>query len=270
MAVMGQPPLFQPCRLSRACVELMWVKRCWSLLKEGSGGPEGETEVREAGKGFPGVAGVAVVPGDWWEAWMGVGMLQGTEGEEEKERERDEESKAWPGGRRRQEKGRGEPSVCHPLRGSGASFSYCDSSRCCSDGTRWGLPRVSMLPCALLPHPRTCHPVPGLTPPMGLGLDDLTDAPRAHAVLGRQLHLVPRAAREAIQPEGPLARADEHILPLLTVVHRVLQHEAWPGGLAWLRRGRAGPGVPNSCNGTGLCRGPAGGTFGHWDGVGAN
>lgn len=56
MAVMGQPPLFQPCRLSRACVELMWVKRCWSLLKEGSGGPEGETEVRETGKDFPGVA----------------------------------------------------------------------------------------------------------------------------------------------------------------------------------------------------------------------
>lgn len=62
------------------------------MLKEGSGGPEGETEVRETGKGFPGVAEVAVVPGDRWEAWMGVGMLQGTEGEEEKERERDEES----------------------------------------------------------------------------------------------------------------------------------------------------------------------------------
>lgn len=40
MAVMGQPPLLQPCRLSLACVELMWVKRCWSLLKEGSAGEE--------------------------------------------------------------------------------------------------------------------------------------------------------------------------------------------------------------------------------------
>lgn len=40
MAVMGQPPLLQPCRFSLACVELMWVKRCWSLLKEGSAGEE--------------------------------------------------------------------------------------------------------------------------------------------------------------------------------------------------------------------------------------
>lgn len=47
MAVIGQPPLFQPCRLSRACVELMWVKRCWSLPKEGSEWPEGEREVRD-------------------------------------------------------------------------------------------------------------------------------------------------------------------------------------------------------------------------------
>lgn len=104
MAVMGQPPLFQPCRLSRACVELMWVKRCWSLLKEGSGGPEGETEVRETGKDFPGAAGTAVVPGDQWEVWMGVGMLQGTEEEEEEEREMDKESKAWS--RRKTEAGK--------------------------------------------------------------------------------------------------------------------------------------------------------------------
>lgn len=44
----------------------------------------------------------------------------------------------------------------------------------------------------------------GLTPPMRLGLDDLADAPGAHTVLGRQLHLVPRAALEAVQLEGPL------------------------------------------------------------------
>ena len=120
-----------------------------------------------------------------------------------------------------------------------------------------------MLPYALLPHPSTCHPVPGLTPPVGLGLYDLTDAPGAHAVLGRQLHLVPRAALEAVQPEGPFARADEHILPLLTVVHRVLQNEAWPGGLSGSGGAGRGLGSPNSCHGTGLCRGPAGGTFGH-------
>lgn len=57
---------------------------------------------------------------------------------------------------------------------------------------------------------------------MGLGLDDLADAPRAHTVLGCQLHLVPCATLEAIQLEGALAGADEHVLPLLTVVHRVL------------------------------------------------
>ena len=147
------------------------------------------------------------------------------------------------------------------MQGSGASFSYYDLSRCCSDGTRWGLPGVSVLPYALLPHPSTCHPVPGLTPPVGLGLYDLTDAPGAHAVLGRQLHLVPRAALEAVQPEGPFARADEHILPLLTVVHRVLQNEAWPGGLSGSGGAGRGLGSPNSCHGTGLCRGPAGGTL---------
>lgn len=54
---------------------------------------------------------------------------------------------------------------------------------------------------------------------MSLGLDDLADAPRAHTVLGCQLHLVPRAALEAVQLEGALAGADEHILPLLTVIH---------------------------------------------------
>lgn len=74
------------------------------MLKEGSGGPEGETEVRETGKDFPGAAGTAVVPGDQWEVWMGVGMLQGTEEEEEEEREMDKESKAWP--RRKTEAGK--------------------------------------------------------------------------------------------------------------------------------------------------------------------
>lgn len=77
MAVMGQPPLFQPCRFSRACVELMWVKRCWSLLKEGSGGPEGGREMlgcprrkegvfHRSGKAFPGAPGtIAEVPQEW-------------------------------------------------------------------------------------------------------------------------------------------------------------------------------------------------------------
>lgn len=41
---MGQPPLFQPCILRRAWVELMWVNRGCSLLNCGS--------VRETGKDF--------------------------------------------------------------------------------------------------------------------------------------------------------------------------------------------------------------------------
>lgn len=39
-AVMGQPPLVQPCRLSPAWVELMWVSRGCSLLNTGSAGEE--------------------------------------------------------------------------------------------------------------------------------------------------------------------------------------------------------------------------------------
>lgn len=112
-----------------------------------------------------------------------------------------------------------------------------------------------MLPCALLPYPSSLPPALGLTPPMGLGLDDLTDAPGAHAVLGRQLHLVPGATLEAVQPEGPLARADEHILPLLAVVHRVLQHEACPGGLPGSGRAGWGLGYPNRHHGAGRRRG---------------
>lgn len=60
---------------------------------------------------------------------------------------------------------------------------------------------------------------------MRLGLDDLTDATRADAVLSRQLDFVPRSAAQIIQPKGTLAGADEHIPPLLCVVHRVLQHK---------------------------------------------
>lgn len=35
-AVIGQPPLAQPCKLRRAWLELMWVKTGWSLLNWGS------------------------------------------------------------------------------------------------------------------------------------------------------------------------------------------------------------------------------------------
>jgi len=60
---------------------------------------------------------------------------------------------------------------------------------------------------------------------MGLSLNDLTDAPRAHAVLGSQLDLVPGSTAQVVQPEGTLAGADEHIPPFLCVVHRILQHK---------------------------------------------
>ena len=116
-------------------------------------------------------------------------------------------------------------------------------------------------PCFPVPSfatPAAFHPVLGLTPPVGLGFDDLTDAPGAHAVLGRQLHLVPGATLEAVQPEGPLARADEHILPLLAVVHRVLQHEACPGGLPGSGRAGRGLGYPNRHHGAGRRRGQGG------------
>lgn len=65
------------------------------MLKEGSGGPEGEREVRDWER-VPWAAGTTVAPGDRWEAQMGVGMLQGTEREEEEEGEKDEERRAWP------------------------------------------------------------------------------------------------------------------------------------------------------------------------------
>lgn len=65
-----------------------------------------------------------------------------------------------------------------------------------------------------------------LTSAVGLGFDDLADAASPHAVLGCQLHLVPGATLEALQLEGALGGADEHVLPLLAVVHRVLEHEA--------------------------------------------
>jgi len=65
-----------------------------------------------------------------------------------------------------------------------------------------------------------------LTSAVGLGFNDLADAASPHAVLGCQLHLVPGAALEALQLEGALGGADEHVLPLLAVVYRVLEHEA--------------------------------------------
>src|SRR4029434_10192830 len=58
-----------------------------------------------------------------------------------------------------------------------------------------------------------------LTSPVGLGLDDLADASRPDAVLSGQLDLVPGAAAQVVQLEGALARADEHVAPLLRVVH---------------------------------------------------
>lgn len=61
---------------------------------------------------------------------------------------------------------------------------------------------------------------------MGLGLDDLADASRPDAVLRSQLDFVPGAAAQVLQFEGALGGADEHVFPLLRVVHGVLEHEA--------------------------------------------
>lgn len=100
---------------------------------------------------------------------------------------------------------------------------------------------------------------------MGLGLDDLADTPGAHTVLGRQLHLVPCATLETVQLEGPLTGADEHILPLLAVVHRVLQHEACPGGLPGSGGQGGARGTRQASWGWALGRGQSG-AFGHWQG----
>lgn len=62
---------------------------------------------------------------------------------------------------------------------------------------------------------------------MGLGLDDLADAPGAHSVLRRQGELVPSAAFQVLQAVGALARADGKAPPLLAVVLRVLQYVAF-------------------------------------------
>lgn len=61
---------------------------------------------------------------------------------------------------------------------------------------------------------------------MCLSLNDLTDAPWAHAVLGGQLDLVPGPTAQIVQPEGSLTGAYEHIPPFLRVVHWILQHES--------------------------------------------
>lgn len=76
----------------------------------------------------------------------------------------------------------------------------------------------SLMPTTLL--------LPPLTSAMCLGLDDLTDAPWAHAVLGGQLDLVPGSTAQVVQPEGAFAGADEYIPPFLCVVHRILQHKS--------------------------------------------
>lgn len=60
---------------------------------------------------------------------------------------------------------------------------------------------------------------PPLTSSMGLRLNDLTDAPRAHAVFGSQLDFVPGSTAKVVQPEGTFTGADEHIPPFLCVVH---------------------------------------------------
>lgn len=117
-----------------------------------------------------------------------------------------------------------------------------------ADGSEAASPRSPRRPAAPRPPARRAA---SLTPPVGLGLDDLADAAGAHAVLGRQLHLVPCAAPEAVQLEGPLAGADEHVLPLLAVVHRVLQHEACGREPRLRARCWPGPGIAGAAPGQG-------------------
>lgn len=53
---------------------------------------------------------------------------------------------------------------------------------------------------------------------MSLSLDDLTDAPWPHSILGSQGELVPGATLQVLQTVRALARADGKAAPLLTVV----------------------------------------------------
>lgn len=63
--------------------------------------------------------------------------------------------------------------------------------------------------------------------PVGLGLNDLTDASRPHCILGRECELVPGATLEVLQSIGPLTGTDAKVAPLLAVVLRVLQNVSW-------------------------------------------
>ena len=62
-----------------------------------------------------------------------------------------------------------------------------------------------------------------ITFPMSLGLDDLTDPPRPHGILGRERELVPGATLEVLKAVRTFAGADGKAAPLLTVVLGVLQ-----------------------------------------------
>lgn len=167
------------------------MKRCWSLLKEGSRVQKERQSLEKLGR-------ISWVSGSRGSVGGAPGDRLGGEG-----REKDLERRARPKrktgvGRRKGRAAHLPPSPQFP-QGRGASFSYCDLSRGYSDRNEVEPPLGS--PCLSepsFPTPAAFHLVPGLTTPVGLGLDDLTDAPRAHAVLGRQLHLVPRATLEAV------------------------------------------------------------------------
>lgn len=121
--------------------------------------------------------------------------------------------------------------ICHPSREVGLVFPTVIHLDAGVRGTRWSVslqPHCFSVPSFPVPAifyllswaplhatpPPTPAPFPwahlssfpslGLTPPVRLGFNDLADAPGAHTVLGRQLHLVPRATLEAVQLEGPL------------------------------------------------------------------
>lgn len=83
-------------------------------------------------------------------------------------------------------------------------------------------------------HERKKYPLP--TFPMGLSLNDLTDAPRPHCILGCESEFVPGAALKVLQAVRTLAGADGKTAPLLTVVLWVLQDVTWRG--AWAENER--------------------------------
>lgn len=62
---------------------------------------------------------------------------------------------------------------------------------------------------------------------MSLCFYDLTDAARAHGILGCESELIPGATLQSLQAVWALTRADGEVAPLFAVVLWILQNVTW-------------------------------------------